>query len=89
MLPNLFSYDTEALNKQLLQTEAEDQLFVNTFRDTDHKKITLGVQQLYIIGNTYIIIYNFNHAEFFYSILFSIFFSIFQDFMTLFQSKKP
>jgi hypothetical protein len=48
----IFSYDTEALNKQLLQTEgAEDQLFTNTFGDTEHKKNTLGVQQLYIIGN--------------------------------------
>ena len=47
----LFSYDTEALNKQLVQTEADEQLFVNTFGDTEHKKIALGVQQLYIIGN--------------------------------------
>jgi hypothetical protein len=47
-----FSYDTEALNKQLIPTEgAEDQLFTNTFGDSEHKKITLGVQQLYIIGN--------------------------------------
>jgi len=43
---------TEALNKQLIPTEgAEDQLFTNTFGDSEHKKITLGVQQLYIIGN--------------------------------------
>jgi hypothetical protein len=46
-----FSYDTEALNKHLLQTDPDEKLFVNTFTDTDHKKITLGVQQLYIIGN--------------------------------------
>jgi hypothetical protein len=49
-----FSYDTEALNKQLQPVEKdEDQLFTNTFGDTEHKKITLGVQQLYIIGNIY------------------------------------
>jgi len=41
-------------NKQLLPIERdEDQLFTNTFGDTEHKKITLGVQQLYIIGNIY------------------------------------
>ena len=77
MLPTFFSYDTEALNKQLLQTEAEDQLFINTFRDTDHKKITLGVQQLYIIGNTY------KFFQFF-SIFFQIFFlKFFPYFRTL------
>jgi len=39
------------LNKELLKTEGvDDDLFINTFRDTEHKKITLGVQQLYIIG---------------------------------------
>jgi len=49
----LFSYDTEALNKQLLQTEEAEHFFVNTFGNTDHKKITLGVQQLYIIGDIF------------------------------------
>jgi hypothetical protein len=45
------SYDTEALNKHLLQAEDLDEhLFVNTFTDSSHKKITLGTQQLYIIG---------------------------------------
>ena len=52
---NIFSYDTEALNKQLIQSDSfeqeQEQFFVNTFGDTEHKKITLGVQQLYIIGN--------------------------------------
>jgi hypothetical protein len=57
-----FSYDTEALNKQLIQTErAEEQLFANTFGDTEHKKITLGVQQLYIIGNISNLNFAFNY----------------------------
>jgi hypothetical protein len=51
---NIFSYDTEALNKQLIQSDSfeqeQEQFFVNTFGDTEHKKTTLGVQQLYIIG---------------------------------------
>ncbi len=48
-----FSYDTEALNKQLIQSDSSEreEFFVNTFGDTEHKKITLGVQQLYINGN--------------------------------------
>jgi len=47
-----FSYDTEALNKHRLHVEEpDDLLFVNKFTDSSHKKITLGVQQLYIIGN--------------------------------------
>jgi hypothetical protein len=45
-----FSYDTEALNKQLLP-ENSDQYLENNFEESDHKKITHGVQQLYIIGN--------------------------------------
>jgi len=53
-LPYLFnfSYDTKALNKHRLHVEEpDDLLFVNKFTDSSHKKITLGVQQLYIIGN--------------------------------------
>jgi hypothetical protein len=46
------SYDTEALNKQQLLTQPDELLFVNTFNAATHKKITLGVQQLYIIGKT-------------------------------------
>jgi hypothetical protein len=39
----------------MVQTEDDDdeQLFVNTFGNTRHKKTTLGNQQLYIIGNIY------------------------------------
>ncbi len=35
----------------MVQTEDDEQLFVNTFGNTRHKKTTLGNQQLYIIGN--------------------------------------
>jgi len=51
-----YSYDTEALNKQQLLAEPDDLLFVNTFTDATHKKVTLGVQQLYIIGKAYLIL---------------------------------
>jgi hypothetical protein len=36
-----FSYDTEALNKQLIQSDSSEreEFFVNTFGDTDHKKL--------------------------------------------------
>lgn len=51
---DFYSYDTEALNKQLIQPEVDEQLFINTFSDTNHQKITLGVQQLYIIGNIFL-----------------------------------
>ena len=39
----------------MVQTEDDDdeQLFVNTFGNTRHKKTTLGNQQLYIIVNIY------------------------------------
>ena len=80
-IPTFFSYDTEALNKQLIQTEADERLFVNTFGDTNHKKVTLGVQQLYIIG-TVLTFYSYNIKQ----IIFSLFL---QDFMMLFPSVKP
>jgi len=49
------------LNKQLLQIEEEaEQLFVNQFGNTDHKKTALGVQQLYLIGIIFEIHYFFN-----------------------------
>ena len=35
----------------MVQTEDDEQLFVNTFGNTRHKKTTLGNQQLYIICN--------------------------------------
>ena len=49
------------MNKQLLQIEEEaEQLFVNQFGNTDHKKTALGVQQLYLIGIIFEIHYFFN-----------------------------
>ena len=60
-MDGLFSYDTEALNKKLLQIEEEaEQLFVNQFGNTDHKKTTLGVQQLYLVGIIFETHYFFN-----------------------------
>ena len=44
-----FSYDTEALNKKL-QTIPDDNTFTNSFQNTTHKKVILGLQQLYMIG---------------------------------------
>ena len=37
----------------MVQTEDDEQLFINTFGNNRHKKTTLGNQQLYIIGNIY------------------------------------
>ena len=49
------------MNKQLLQIEEKaEQLFVNQFGNTDHKKTALGVQQLYLIGIIFEIHYFFN-----------------------------
>ena len=45
-----YSYDTEALNKKIGHTCPDEDDFINTFRTTGHKKITQGVQQLYLIG---------------------------------------
>jgi len=48
---SFLSYDTEALNKHRLHVEdPDDLLFVNKFTDSSHKKIALGIQQLYIMG---------------------------------------
>jgi len=38
------------LNKKL-QSIPDDTSFTNSFQSTTHKKVILGVQQLYIIGN--------------------------------------
>ena len=38
----------------MVQTEDDEQLFVNTFGNTRHKKTTLGNQQLYIIDIRYL-----------------------------------
>jgi hypothetical protein len=59
-----FSYDTEALNKQLLDPfmnifGEDEQSCTNTFGDSSHEKITLGVQQLYIIGKKYLTVFHF------------------------------
>jgi len=40
------------LNKQMLHV-ADDLFFDNTFTDSAHKKITLGTQQLYLIGKIF------------------------------------
>jgi hypothetical protein len=52
----LFSYDTEALNKQI-QTSLDNEMFTNSFQTVNHKKIIHGIQQLYIIGKVTIIYY--------------------------------
>jgi hypothetical protein len=46
----LYSYDTEALNKQI-QTSMDNEMFINSFQTASHKKVIHGIQQLYIIGN--------------------------------------
>ena len=46
------SYDTEALNKQMIDFKYET-AFENTFQETTNSKVITGVQLLYTIGNRY------------------------------------
>jgi len=47
-----FSFDTEALNKPMLDN-ADSNDFMSTFKETTSSKVNLGIQQLYTIGNYY------------------------------------
>ena len=45
-----YSYDTEALNKRCAEIVDPEMEFENVFQQSQHKKINIGVQQLYLIG---------------------------------------
>ena len=45
-----YSYDTEALNKRSAEIVDPEMEFENVFQQSQHKKINIGVQQLYLIG---------------------------------------
>jgi len=52
-----FSFDTESLNKNLWNSQIDEQEMMSQFQQTAQKKINFGVQQLYIIGNLFDSIY--------------------------------
>jgi len=52
-----FSFDTESLNKNLWNSQIDEQEMMSQFQQTAQKKINVGAQQLYIIGNLFDSIY--------------------------------
>lgn len=58
----LYSYDTEALNKQI-QTSMDNEMFINSFQTASHKKVIHGIQQLYIIGNKLFLFFYLHHSS--------------------------
>lgn len=53
----MFSFDTEALNKNIQEFSGEDVDYLNQFTDQLQQKTNYGVQQLYILGKMLHLIY--------------------------------